>query len=822
MVVGVEKTTHHHIAHNYHQPITLSRRGTKRGTNVIEVSPFASIFILQKIQMISTFRLVQVVFLVGCAVTFLSLQKVELQELDFTSRSLRVQHEQFQMALVESRSIVSEENKIRIVGKHSIVDEKIMDKHSSTQEDAGTQARDQEGLLLSVPFYVYEDLLWIDRATVGDLSLEEWMRVRKVKHTDDYWFAKAALRHPLRTLNPEEAQLFIVPTLINEICDQLVWIRQGLCIGHTCDIKLLEHADEYLSQSKWFQRNQGRDHIVVASHYIAHKVMQPFLNLANCNVIGFEDQRWNNPARLMLPSTYVGRGCPLKPKTHDFALVASMKNRQSHQRRANICAWLHDEKNYTVTTCGEGDQCPSLSNAKFGWHVEGDTLGSQRLMDTLLSGTVPIFTRMGQYDILPDWIDWDSISFYVDSEDPTTFFGFLGQVTEDVLAYRYKLAQIHRNRIFFDWTTLALFDTYMYVVARHVVPLHQAKATVSRYSILRLDRMENIKDTENFVSCGNHEAPHCGLCSPGGRDFLCSGQCRWCEFGALEADISFLPADRCVPKGAVCLPPDNLLVQHGDIVYDTEGWESSPIVLEKYKLIFFTTAKVACTTWKQLFRRMMDYEDWYVEGTEDLLPWNPLTNGLKYLNNYDRATATKMMTSTEWTRAIFLRDPKERLLSAYLDKVIKEPEVVLNTCCYHERDCISPNTTFDEFARLAFQCQNEHWAPQRKRMEEKYWPHINFVGYMDSIARDSRKLLENIGAWEEYGATGWGDDGKKAIFHSQPGSAGRKHATSARNRLRQYYTPDLELEVEEFYKEDYTNPYTKLIPYQIFESTVIV
>eukprot|EP00977_Amphora_coffeiformis_P025843 scaffold22432_cov168-Amphora_coffeaeformis.AAC.23 len=767
--------------------------------------------------MISTFRLVQFVFLVGCALTFLSLQKVELQELDFASaRSLRLKHEQFKMALAESRPLSNEKEKTGIIDKYS-VDGGNLEKDDSIEAAPESVAHDQESLLLNVSFYVYEDLLWMDRANVGDFSLEDWMRVRKVKHTDDYWFAKAALRHPMRTLNPEEAQLFVVPTMINEISDQLVWIRRGLCIGRTCDVKLLEHADEYLAQSKWFQRNQGRDHVVVGSHYIAHKIMQPFLNLAKCNVIGFEDQRWNDPTRLTLPSTYVGRGCPLKPKTHDFALVASMKDRQTHQRRANICAWLQDEKSYTVTTCGEGDQCPALSNAKFGWHVPGDTLGSQRLMDTILSGTVPIFTRTGQYDILPPWIDWDLISFYVDSDTPTAFFWNLGQVTGDETAYRYKLSQIHRNRNMFDWTTLAPFDTYMYVIARHVVPWYQTKANATRYNVLRLDRTENIKDPDEFVSCGNHEVPHCGLCAPGGREFLCSGQCRWCEFGAFEADISFRPADRCVPKGAICRPPDNLLVQPDDIVYDTEGWESSPIVLQEYKLIFFTTAKVACTTWKQLFRRMMGYENWFVEGTEDYLPWNPQTNGLKYLNNYDRAAATEMMTSPEWTRAIFLRDPKERLLSAFLDKVKKEPEVVLNTCCYWERDCISSGTTFHEFTRLAFQCQNEHWTPQRKRMEEKYWPYINFVGYMDSIAKDSRELLEKIGAWKEYGATGWGEDRTKAIFHSQAGSAGRMHATSARDRLKQYYTPDTELEVEEFYREDYMNPYTKLIPNRIFE-----
>jgi vacuolar-type H+-ATPase subunit H len=51
------------------------------------------------------------------------------------------------------------------------------------------------------------------------------------------------------------------------------------------------------------------------------------------------------------------------------------------------------------------------------------------------------------------------------------------------------------------------------------------------------------------------------------------------------------------------------LVQQGDFIYRRGDWDGSPVVLEEYKLIFFTSAKVECTVWKQLFRRIMGKRD---------------------------------------------------------------------------------------------------------------------------------------------------------------------------------------------------------------------
>jgi len=111
-----------------------------------------------------------------------------------------------------------------------------------------------------------------------------------------------------------------------------------------------------------------------------------------------------------------------------------------------------------------------------------------------------------------------------------------------------------------------------------------------------------------------------------------------------------------------------IVISENDYIYkggNKAQWDSAPVVVKDYKLVFFTVPKVACTTWKQLFRRMGGAQDWKSQDVPKMIPHNPETNGLTYLHHYDLETANKMMTDPTWTRAIFVRDPKDRFFSAF-------------------------------------------------------------------------------------------------------------------------------------------------------------
>jgi hypothetical protein len=250
----------------------------------------------------------------------------------------------------------------------------------------------------------------------------------------------------------------------------------------------------------------------------------------------------------------------------------------------------------------------------------------------------------------------------------------------------------------------------------------------------------------------------------------------------------------------------HFIVRPGDYIYDKQSWDSSPIVIESHKLVFFSIAKAGCTVWKQLFRRMMGYSDWLSQDGEKMLPHNPRKNGLKYLDDYSIEQASDMMTSPEWTRAMMVREPKQRFLSAFLDKAVSNYHRHIVSHCCPDESCVENAQTLAGFLKLATVCQDDHWRPQNLRVDYKYWPYIDFVGHVENAAADARTLLKRIGAWEEYGETGWGKSGNSSIFESKDTSGAGVHATWASMQVWKWYTPEVEAEVETFYRGDYENP----------------
>lgn len=170
--------------------------------------------------------------------------------------------------------------------------------------------RNHAPLLLSVPFYVYEELAWIN-ATYGGESVHEKSHGRLNKHFNDYYFARASLSHPLRTEDPSKAKLFVVPILMN-FFDDRSYSKKQLCWNNRCDKELLIYAGKILQKSSWFQ-NYSHLHIATTSHYAHGKGFWESTKprmlkraLYQCNVISYENRSFNSPDRLRFPSYLVG------------------------------------------------------------------------------------------------------------------------------------------------------------------------------------------------------------------------------------------------------------------------------------------------------------------------------------------------------------------------------------------------------------------------------------------------------------------------------------------------------------------------------------
>lgn len=254
---------------------------------------------------------------------------------------------------------------------------------------------------------------------------------------------------------------------------------------------------------------------------------------------------------------------------------------------------------------------------------------------------------------------------------------------------------------------------------------------------------------------------------------------------------------------------DGELIKHQDKVYAKDDWDGSPIVIEKYKLIFFSMPKIGGTIWKQACRRMMGLRDWHEIGGDKGLPHDPEKNGLKYLYDYPIGEAEAMFKSEEWTKAIFTRSPKDRFLSVY-NEMSHDWEQVDRRCCPHEPGCSTALQTISGLLDLAENCYSAHWIPITNRMEEKYWPYINFVGLLENAREDSQKLLEKIGAWDEIGKFGWGESGIDRIF------ADDTNAYDAVLQALSMYNPVVDKKLDEFYKVDFENKYITLASRKVY------
>ena len=311
-------------------------------------------------------------------------------------------------------------------------------------------------------FYVYDSIDWMSIKCDGDnLTTILQTKWKDFKHADDYWFYKHALEHPLRTNNPDKASIFIVGGLLNLVMERHSYTE--CCIGSVCHFDLFRQVEDMLLNSTWFKRSKGADHLVVATQFRSTSVLQPYSVIQSCHWISYFDNIQPKAGRLRVAKTYVGHACPpAASKTHDIAFIGSLHPNRTHfQPRRNACNWLMNQtgsKIWTIKTCGEGQQCPTLAEARMGLHISGDTLGSNRLIDTLLSGTVPVLTNKSQYYINAPFFPWKKMTVFAPVNTKTSFFEGIAKAMVSKAA---EFNRVHNISTRVDWHNNYLFEQYM-------------------------------------------------------------------------------------------------------------------------------------------------------------------------------------------------------------------------------------------------------------------------------------------------------------------------------------------------------------------------
>jgi hypothetical protein len=156
------------------------------------------------------------------------------------------------------------------------------------------------------------------------------------------------------------------------------------------------------------------------------------------------------------------------------------------------------------------------------------------------------------------------------------------------------------------------------------------------------------------------------------------------------------------------------MIYDNDLIYDNSQ-STFPIVNEEYNVIFFQVAKASSSEWLRFFIRLNDSPDW----CSDKRIHDHKVNGLKYLSDYPKEDAQEMMTSSKWTKAIFICHPKPCFLSAFLDKAVEHCSRHFSetTCKYYSiqvdcyDECFNSHENFDFFLEEITTAlpYNVHW-----------------------------------------------------------------------------------------------------------------
>ncbi len=269
-----------------------------------------------------------------------------------------------------------------------------------------------------------------------------------------------------------------------------------------------------------------------------------------------------------------------------------------------------------------------------------------------------------------------------------------------------------------------------------------------------------------------------------------------------------------------------------DIIYNSRD----VFVIPEYKLIFFTFPKVASSEWKRMFMRMNGNRNWC--KTRGFNAHDPKLNKIKLLKDYKPEIATVIMTSSQWKRATIVREPKERILSAFMDKAFNE-DYYVKKCCKNlpneklMRQCKENKKDFESFIKFVTEypreCSDAHWDPQILMIDAKWWPYIDWIGHQDNLLHDSKEILRQLtsnkdkhvgrSAWERYGVSGWGSgpgcEDRPNCFLEENTSA---HKFDTGKRLIYRYTAKTEKMVEEKWAAEWEQGYVNFPKVQLFNS----
>lgn len=345
-------------------------------------------------------------------------------------------------------------------------------------------------------FYIYQGDI-IDSLTTGLLSCMPQFP----DHQDsaEYWIHKALQVHPKRALDPENAELFYVPTY--NCLSSMLW-KHTPCNG-TRHLERMKALGRFLKDSVFYQRNRGTNHFLVCqSHYCPFRMLRrepgrllapgfllmheknPVWSFGWCPYriinIPYVSQRFE-PANLLderreyLVSFYGAMNRDWKVTWDEVVLNRTgIIVPTGSQLRSRLRAIQHLERvDIGIVPGGAGFNFDEVEPAKkaslaetyrtamlsstFCFHIKGDTPTSRRFFDAVAAGCIPVVISdgMDQNLAFPWRVRYEDATVRVPEDDwlksPESVVERLRKLEEDQRTIQTMREALFAARLHFDY-----------------------------------------------------------------------------------------------------------------------------------------------------------------------------------------------------------------------------------------------------------------------------------------------------------------------------------------------------------------------------------
>ena len=167
------------------------------------------------------------------------------------------------------------------------------------------------------------------------------------------------------------------------------------------------------------------------------------------------------------------------------------------------------------------------------------------------------------------------------------------------------------------------------------------------------------------------------------------------------------------------------------------------MVDEKLKILFCYIPKVSCSQWKTVLMQLNPPEHkYYVHNAKNF----------KFLHVYPKEEVERMLRT--YFKFVFVREPFERLLSAYLDKFHSGDSAFHSN---YGRNIIKRyrpggnpdyrNVTFDEFLNFVIDIGNGYWNEHWQTYDKLCYPcgiQYDFIGRFENLQEEANFVLSGI------------------------------------------------------------------------------